>query len=58
MKKEILDLTQKCRVKCLPEDILEQKMEEEAEPFLQRIRVSGMMKTTENKGLYYELYPQ
>ena len=58
MKKEILDLTQKCRVKCLPEDILEQKMEEEAEHFLQRIRVSGMMKTTENKGLYYELYPQ
>lgn len=58
MKKEILDLTKKCRVKCLPEDILEQKMEEEAEPFLQRIRVSGMMKTTENKGLYYELYPQ
>ena len=58
MKKEILDLPQKCRVKCLPEDILEQKMEEEAEPFLQRIRVSGMMKTTENKGLYYELYPQ
>ena len=58
MKKEILDLTQKCRVKCLPEDILEQKMEEEAEPFLQRIRVSGMMKTTENKGLYYELYSQ
>lgn len=58
MKKEILDLTQKCRVKCLPEDILEQKMQEEAEPFLQKIRVSGMMKTTENKGLYYELYPQ
>lgn len=58
MKKEILDLTQKCRVKCLPEDILEQKMEEEAEPFLRSIRVSGMMKTTENKGLYYELYPQ
>lgn len=58
MKKEILDLTKKCRVECLPEDILEQKMEEEAEPFLQRIRVSGMMKTTENKGLYYELYPQ
>lgn len=58
MKKETLDITQKCRVECLPEDILEQRMEEEAEPFLQKIRVSGMMKTTENKGLYYELYPQ
>lgn len=58
MKKETLDLTQKCRVECLPEDILEQRMEEEAEPFLQKVRVSGMIKTTENKGLYYELYPQ
>lgn len=58
MKKETLDITQKCRVECLPEDILEQRMEEEAEPFLQKVRVNGMMKTTENKGLYYELYPQ
>ena len=58
MKKEILDMTKKSRVECLPADILEQKMEEEAEPLLQRIRVRGMMKTTENKGLYYELYPQ
>ncbi len=58
MKKETLDLTQRCRVQCLQEETLEERMTKEAEPFLQKIRISGMMKTTENKGLYYELYPQ
>lgn len=58
MKKEILDLTRKCRVECLPENMLEQRMEEEVEPFLQKLCISGTMKISEDKGLYYELYPQ
>ena len=58
MKKETLELTGKCRISCFEEEMLEERMEKEAEPFLQKIRKSGIMKLSGDKGLYYELYPQ
>ncbi|MBQ7839595.1 MAG: alpha/beta fold hydrolase [Lachnospiraceae bacterium] len=71
MKTEILNIEQGSRAVCLDEAHLEELMDGQVEPFLEKIRKWGRMKTERlsmqeaekmeeapRDGLYYELYPQ
>ncbi|MDO4294512.1 MAG: alpha/beta fold hydrolase [Eubacteriales bacterium] len=58
MKREILNVSQECRISCLPEERLEELMETVVEPFLRENRVSGQTEPVDGAPgmLYYELY--
>lgn len=72
MKTEVLNIAQESRVKCFPEDKLEEQMQGTAEPYLAEICERGRMQVKKQdaaegagiegegkaEGLYYELYPQ
>ncbi|MCM1189895.1 MAG: lysophospholipase [bacterium] len=69
MEAECLDLSQRSRVSCIPEEELDRQMTDTVEPYLEKIVVRGRLETegqkgadgsggTRAEGLYYELYPQ